>query len=307
MNRQRSVLDWLADRAAATPDREAFSCRGEGLTFGAWLDTARRAATVLAEEGVRPGDRCLLAAPTGLDIVPALYAVLCASASAVSLNPALPPATLARRAALVGARLVVVPRAAERAVGLALDPLGRSCRAIALESLLGRARQARPRDLPPADSDDPALLLLTSGTTGDPKAALIPHSSLIGYLLAHQRSMGVTDLDVLVNWSPLYHNMGLVRAAFGTAVYGWRCALVPPGLATTREWLETVTSARGTITAATDFGYRVAAERIDPSAVDLSSLRFAISGGEGIRLDTIEQFERRYLPPQHRPARLRPV
>jgi acyl-CoA synthetase (AMP-forming)/AMP-acid ligase II len=138
------------------------------------------------------------------------------------------------------------------------------------------------------------VLLFTSGTTGDPKAAVILHRHLVAQFEAHRCSTGAGEADTLVNWSPLFHNMGLARAGLATLVYGWRAVLVPPGLATVRLWLETITARRATITASADSGFRAATARVDRHGIDLRSLRYAISGGEGVRADTIARFERQF-------------
>jgi fatty-acyl-CoA synthase len=62
-------------------------------------------------------------------------------------------------------------------------------------------------------------------------------------------------------------------------------------------WIETISAAGGTITAAPDFAYRLAARLVDPARVNLSTLRIATSGGEVVRLSTIRQFESRFNCP----------
>jgi acyl-CoA synthetase (AMP-forming)/AMP-acid ligase II len=100
--------------------------------------------------------------------------------------------------------------------------------------------------------------------------------------------------DVFVNWVPLYHGLGLIRFVFGPVFFGCPSHLVPASLASLRVWLETITRVRGTITGGTDFGYRMAAERVDPRGLDLSALRVAINSGEPVKRSTIEQFEQRF-------------
>jgi fatty-acyl-CoA synthase len=62
-------------------------------------------------------------------------------------------------------------------------------------------------------------------------------------------------------------------------------------------WIETISAAGGTITAAPDFAYRLAARLVDPARVNLRTLRIATSGGEVVRLATIRQFESRFSCP----------
>ena len=100
--------------------------------------------------------------------------------------------------------------------------------------------------------------------------------------------------DVFVGWVPLFHDLGLVRFVFAPVHAGGTCHLVPSGLASLRRWFDTMTRVRATVTASSDFGYRVATRLIDPASVDIRSLRVATNGGEAVRLSTIERFEQRF-------------
>jgi acyl-CoA synthetase (AMP-forming)/AMP-acid ligase II len=109
--------------------------------------------------------------------------------------------------------------------------------------------------------------------------------------------------DVLVNWVPLYHGLGLVRFIFCPLFFGCPVHFVQPTIAHLQTWLKTIARVRGTITGAPDFAFRAANEIVNPDGLDLSSLRFAISSGEAIRFETIQRFEKKFgLPGVIRPV-----
>jgi acyl-coenzyme A synthetase/AMP-(fatty) acid ligase len=122
-------------------------------------------------------------------------------------------------------------------------------------------------------------------------------------LEASRERLAITPADVLAGYSPLHHNMGLVRYAFGAVHAGCPAHLVPPSIANIPAWLKMVSHVRATITSGSDYAYRAATQLIPPGSIDLSSLRMAVSGGEPVRLTTIRSFEERFgFPGIIRPA-----
>jgi fatty-acyl-CoA synthase len=145
----------------------------------------------------------------------------------------------------------------------------------------------------PAD-DDIAMLQLTSGTTGTPKAIAISHRNL--YQNHHamiEASHGDRDTDVTVSWLPLFHDMGMVGFLIEPMVGGGEAVCVTPTefLKSPLLWAQLITQYRGTMTAAPNFAYSVLARRLrnaPDGAYDLSSLRFVLNGAEPIDVSTID-------------------
>jgi fatty-acyl-CoA synthase len=120
------------------------------------------------------------------------------------------------------------------------------------------------------------------------------HGSLSACLGYASQYLGITPADVFVSWLPLHHDFGLVRFAFGPVFFGAPCHLLAPSLLNLERWLVTLTRARGTLTGAPDFAYRLATRMVAPGGIDLSALRLATNGGEPVRADTIRAFEARF-------------
>ena len=266
-------IEILAARAIRSPDALAFGVGGETISYGALWEDARRLAGALAARGLGPGHRCALVLPTSLDFVRALFAAQLTGAAPVAIDPRLSAERTARL--LGGLRCADVLTAEGIAALRDLPP-------------------SRGLAVPPPGPADPAFLQLTSGSTGEPRAAVILQSSLMAALRAALERLAVREDDVLVAWIPLHHNVGLVRFVFGALYFGRPAHLVPPSATNLRAWLETASRVRATITGSPDFGYRVAAQTVDPRGLDLRALRIAVNGGEAVRRSTIEQFERRF-------------
>jgi fatty-acyl-CoA synthase len=101
---------------------------------------------------------------------------------------------------------------------------------------------------------------------------------------------------VLVSWLPLFHDMGMVGFLTVPMALGLELVKVTPPdfLSRPTLWAELITRYRGTVTAAPNFAYAVAARRLagvdDDDAYDLSTLRIALNGSEPIDPDAVRRF-----------------
>src|SRR5581483_3145534 len=135
----------------------------------------------------------------------------------------------------------------------------------------------------PVSPDDLAYLQFTSGTTASSRAVALAHRHLIANISAAGSMAGVeAGRDVFVSWLPLFHDMGLIGMVFGSVLFGVDLVLIPteeflgrPGV-----WIDAMSRYRGTVTAAPNFGYGLAARdlRSKPRALDLSAWRVAANG-----------------------------
>jgi acyl-CoA synthetase (AMP-forming)/AMP-acid ligase II len=290
-----SLVETLAYRAATAPAAPAYAYDTAILSYGQLHDDVQRMAGRLSAEGLRPGDRCAVLLPTSLNFVRGFYAVQAARAVPMAINPDLPAAFLVSRLEAVQCRQALVPRSK-----LNSFPSHPTIRWVAIEDL-EEASQSDPVRSPlpcglPGD-DDPALLAATSGTSGEHRTALLLHRNLMASVRSSAARLQIRPDDILVNWAPLYHGLGLMRFLLGGLYFGCPVFLVSPALLQLRRWLETITRVRATVTGAPDFGYRMAADLVKPDGLDLSSLRYAMNSGEPIRISTIERFEQKFGVP----------
>jgi acyl-CoA synthetase (AMP-forming)/AMP-acid ligase II len=281
----------LARRAARAPEALAFAEAGERLSYGGLRADVEALAGGLARLGVGRGDRVALILPAGLDFIRVFFALQRLVAVPCAFDPGAPPATGARRAARVRPCLTLIagegremPDALSQA-GLRWMPLAEV------------PRVSGDLPPPPVDGEDVAFLQPTSGTSGEPRAAVVLQRNAIASLRASRDLLDIGSRDVLVSWVPPWHDLGLLRFVLGPVFFGAACHLVPPAIRTLPAWLETAAAVRATILGAPDFAYRLAVRLVDPRGLDLSSLRYATNGGEPVRQSTILAFEERFGVP----------
>src|SRR4029077_16078062 len=88
-------------------------------------------------------------------------------------------------------------------------------------------RRHSPQAMPPLTSDDPVLILYTSGTTGRPKGAVLDHGGLLAQARGAIEAWRWTERDILVHALPLFHLHGLGMGLNGTLLSGGSATLVP--------------------------------------------------------------------------------
>lgn len=161
--------------------------------------TVPRAAGVLAQAGLTPGDRVIIWAVNRPEWGVAFLAIVHAGGVAVPLDVRHTVEFGRKVAAQTGARLIVASRqteAAARQLGLPT---------VWLETLPDLARRAAP--LPPAavTPDSLAEIVFTSGTTGEPKGAMLNHGNLMASATAMTQVLSFGPRDRLLSVLPLSH------------------------------------------------------------------------------------------------------
>jgi acyl-CoA synthetase (AMP-forming)/AMP-acid ligase II len=298
----RSMVDMLRRQALRAPDEDAFvwlengEREGGRLTF-AGLDRRAEAIARLALDSGLGGKPVLLAYPSGLDLVAALFG--CFYAGAVAVVAPLPGAqSLDRVRALAmdssAAAILTVTSLAPKVRGEA--PTG--VQVLATDGLDERI------DFSPPISPDPhslAMLQYTSGSTSTPRGVMLTHANLLANLRAMAQATRVEEGETAVSWLPFHHDMGLFGFAFFPIYARLRCVLMPPVAFLKRpaRWLEVLHRYGGVLSAGPCFAFDLCARRTTPeqrAGLDLSAWRVAVCGAEMIRPEVLERFAQTFAP-----------
>ncbi len=281
----------LAEQARRSPDALAFSDGSVRLSYGELRREVEALAGGLAHLGVRRQERVALFLPAGLDFIRVFFALQRLAAIPCAFDPGAPAVAGVRRAARVRPRLVLTAGPAAGDLQAALSAAGWHG--------VDLAAVPRDRTAPPVqgDGEDIAFLQPTSGTSGEPRAAVVLQRNAIASLRMTREAIGIGPGDVLVSWAPPWHDLGLLRFVLGPVYFGAACHLVAPAIRTLPLWLQTASAVRATVLGAPDFAWRLATRLVDPRGLDLSALRFATNGGEPVRQSTIAAFEERFGVP----------
>jgi amino acid adenylation domain-containing protein len=143
--------------------------------------------------------------------------------------------------------------------------------------------------------EDLAILLLTSGSTGIPKAVMQSHRSLLNRSAATVQMNNFTSNDVSLNWLSLEHVGSLVMFHLRDVYLGCRQIHAPAAMVLQKplRWLDWIDRYKATITWAPNFAYTLLNARkheISQRDWDLSSMRFILNGGEAIVVKHAREF-----------------
>jgi acyl-CoA synthetase (AMP-forming)/AMP-acid ligase II len=176
---------------AAAPGRTAIVADDGRVTARLLAAATVAFSERLSQEGVRPGQRVLLLLPNSVRYATALFAVARLGAVAVPVDPGLTGRELAQVVAVTQAGMAVVgTEESAEAVGEALAGAGSACPVVRYPAAAIAHAESQPRGQVPAcrpAPTEPAVLFLTSGTTGTPKCVAHSHRSLLASFLALQR------------------------------------------------------------------------------------------------------------------------
>ncbi|MHB9863614.1 AMP-binding protein [Streptomyces sp. YIM S03343] len=256
--------------------RLAFHQGHRSWTHGEVHDLAARAATVLADHGVGPGDRVLLALPDSIAWVTAFLATARLGAVAVLVNPELTPSELEFMADDTEAVLCLT--------GPGLDDRFPRRTRLGADQLVALTRAAAPlTGAHRTDAHSPLYIQYTSGTTGRPKGVVHTHGDPKAYHdLIARRLLRITEDDVTLSVSRLYFAYGFGNAFAFPLFSGSSAVLVDrrPGPAAVDDL---VVRHRVTLLYSVPSAYAaLVADRGSGHSACFASVRAAVSAGEGM-------------------------
>ncbi|MGX9347062.1 long-chain-fatty-acid--CoA ligase [Microbacterium sp. KNMS] len=324
----QTLVDMMDASVAAFGRRTALEFFGAETSYRELGEQIERAAEGLRRLGVRRGDRVAIVLPNCPQHVVAFYALLRLGAIVVEHNPLYTARELRHQFEDHGARFAIVwdrvhdtvagfpddvrvegivsvdlTRALPFAMRLGLRlplPSARAARAklthrpsarrvTTWESIVGARRLSRRTPRPALD--DIALLQYTSGTTGSPKGAMLTHRNLRAN--AMQGEAWVPGLrpgaETFYGALPLFHAYGMTLCLTFAMSIGARLVLFP-----TFD-VDLVTKAARTspptFLPAVPPIYDRLARAAAQGAIDLRSIRFAISGAMSLPTATVRRWE----------------
>ena len=268
-------------------DHVALIGNGRSRTYKELADwTSRLAHALVADFGVKPGNRVLIRSANNPAMVACWLAATKAGAVVVNTMPMLRAGELAAIVdkaeishALCDTRIMDELATCAKTSRFLRTVVGFDGTANH-DAELDRAALSKPVRFTavPTGRDDVALLGFTSGTTGKPKATMHFHRDILiiadGYA---KEVLKVTPEDVFVGSPPLAFTFGLGGLAVFPLRFGAAACLLenasPPNM------IEIIEKYRATVCFTAPTAYRVMLKAMEDGA-DLSSLRAAVSAGE---------------------------
>ena len=311
----------LEDSAARYPDRVAIVFPGQAgdtrLTYAQVNGAANQVANLLVSRGIQPGDKVALSCPNLPYFTIVYFGILKAGATVVPLNVLLKGREVAYHLDDSDAKAYFcfqgtpeLPIGAEGKAGfdqtdgcehffvITADPAAES--PIEGAETMGRAMAQQPPtfDTVETDDDDTAVILYTSGTTGQPKGAELRHRNMRDNALIGKELFGAdaerpdTYLCVL----PLFHSFGQTVIQNGAFAFGGTVVMLPrfeAGAALALMDREEVTFFAGVPTMYWGLLGALADSQVDVDKI-ARNLRIAAAGGSALPVEVHKDFEKKF-------------
>ena len=309
----RIVWDYWVENARTAPENEAIIhwVAGEEPYRWRWralMMSASFYASYLQAQGIKKGDVCAIIIRHNRDFYP-LYMGISALGALPSVlaypNPRLHPDKfrfglegMARRS---GLDWVLTEAELEPIVRPLLLRQGSTIGGIFTPMEWGEKMEGVKEQFehPEVTPNEPCLLQHSSGTTGLQKGVVLSHSAVLEHVKRYGDSVGLGEWDKIVNWLPLYHDMGLIAAFYVPLTAGIPVVQIDPF-----EWvvapillLEALSQEKGTMSWLPNFAYNLLADRVheeDLETIRLDSVRMIINCSEPVRAESHDKFFRRF-------------
>jgi malonyl-CoA/methylmalonyl-CoA synthetase len=260
------------------------------LTWGDLRDALHRSVASLIGHGVGPGKRVLMSCTPSVELIVTHLAVLWTGAVVVPVNTG-----------FTKAELTNIAKVANVCLSIMSDPNRWELTDIAVitpDQVTSHPERSKHQHAHVCGSNDPAMLLFTSGTTGTPKGALLTHGNLLASAAALVQAWAWSPSDRLVLCLPLFHMHGLGVGVHGSLLAG-ASAVILPGFVED-SLLDAVAAHQATLL----FGVPTMWTRLlgHPRVAELSALRLCVSGSaplpttvwEGLSASAGQQIVERY-------------
>ena len=310
---ERTLQRELYAQLDKTPERQALAhinYRGEFSWF-TLEEVYRQAAGYsarLAELGLGYGDVCLLVLPSDAFCARLLTATLLLGAVPLLVAP--PVIQIKGRYSSLTQVLKHMIRKTKPQVVIA--PEGMVAMREELENILKKTRFVfGENSLSPCTSGaeslvapketDIAAMQLTSGTTGFPRVCVWQQKNVMAALDGIALAMDLNNDDICLNWTPLYHDMGLVNNFLLCLTKGVPLVMLNPMDFVSKPalWLRGLSDVGSTITWSPNFGFAITAEIVRDDQIEgvcLNRVRAFWNAAERIHMETMRAFYKRFAP-----------
>ncbi len=268
----RLLPDYVAEHAAATPAAPAVVDSRRTIDYAELNRHAELLAEELIDSGVSPGELVAIVLTKGWEQAVAVLATLRAGAAYLPVDPGLPAERIRVLIERSGAGVAVTTAAVRDQV------CWPAVRRLLVEAPAPGRRSSRT-GWPARGLDDLAYVLYTSGSTGEPKGAMVAHRGVLNTVLDVNRRFGIGAGDRVFGLSELSFDLSAYDL-FGTLAAGGTLVLPDAGRLDPAHWAEVCRAREVTVWNSVPALAQMLVEHLtgDPSQERLALRRVLLSG-----------------------------
>jgi long-chain acyl-CoA synthetase len=283
----------LVNTTGSHPGRTAVRLDDRALRYRDLDDLSARVAAWLLRRGITAGDRVGLMAPNIPEFLTVYYGILRVGAVVVPMNPQFKSREVDyylsdSAASLAFAWNGVADQAAKGAASAGTDLFIIEPSDFA-STLADAGQEPAVADRMPSDT---AMILYTSGTTGQPKGAELTHANLLTNVeVTRTTLLNMGPRDVVLGALPLFHSFGQT-VGMGCAMASGACLTLLPRFDPVRA-LEILERDQVTVLMGVPTMYAAILHSAG-GAADTATLRLCVSGGAAMPVEVMRAFEKQF-------------
>lgn len=285
----------LSNAADRFPEKDAFIFLGESTSFKEFDRKVKHFAQGLFQQGIGKGDNIALLLGNTPDFLIAYYGTLYAGATVVPVNPTFTSRELQYILLNCKAKGIV----ADSSLHPILNELKKTLLSfdfivytkaleneLSIDSFLDNKLHIKNSQV--AREDDVAIILYTSGTTGNPKGVLLTHKNLLSNAEACLKLFELTSEDRVATVLPVFHVFCMTVCMNASILSGATMLLIPKF--SPIEVIEAINEQRATIFAGVPTMYNFLLQ-VPSTPEQFNSLRVCISGGSSLPVAVLNKFK----------------
>ncbi|MFD1926857.1 fatty acid--CoA ligase family protein [Sporosarcina siberiensis] len=309
-----NLVSKVRETAVTQPNKAAYHFMGKDTSYAEFDQSVSMFASALQDLGVEKGDHVAFLLGNTPHFLISLYATMRIGATAIPVNPIYTPDEIsyiihnsdAKAVIALDLLLPLVEQAAgafpsvehyiicetvpETPAKLAALPEDLKQKVHSFSGLIATGKpNVEPVDV---DGNETAIILYTSGTTGQPKGAMLTHTNIYSNARDIADYLGFSADDRVVATLPVFHVFALSVVVNAPLLTGATVLLQPRF--SPAEVFKLVKEQKATVFAGVPTMYNFLYQYPDGKTEDFESVRLSISGGSSLPVSLLHDFEEKF-------------
>lgn len=273
-----TLIHALYENSEKTPLKPAIETENRTYTYEHLLNAVESVAAQLSDEGYRKGDQIAIIMGNEAEFIISLYAIWLVGATAVPINPS------------YSKREIAYILAQSEAKGIIVQPIQRG--KYSTEVAIDFSLQKELPFTPEVTLEQLAIILYTSGTTGNSKGAMLSHSNLYHNASDVADFLGIFHEDRMITVLPVFHVFALT-VAVNAPLFQGATLLLQKSFSPT-EVFRAANEQRATVIAGVPTMYSFLLHTSTNYEKPMGTIRLAISGGSSLPTAMLQNFEKTF-------------